>query len=451
MGFEPKTVMGNEIIKKKMELHPGESETVFEIDKPGSIAAIRFYSEYMDASGLQKIYRKIFWDDQSEHAVYCPIGAFFGNELRQLDALMLSHGMTESDFMYNYFQMPYWKNAKVIIENKSKILFRNTLCEIHIKPELYKKYEQEDCGYFYASYKPRSESEMFKSIHIGTAIGHGHLVAGHITAYSCSDEREEEGDIQIFIDGNRTPQIESDGSESWPPYGWGFPGGTKYHPTSGYDGKVIPWSMVKTNLADWYPFNSRLDFYIEHGSNNTNKMEHSGAIFYYAKPKSSMVLTDSVDIAGFDWGSESRHNYIAYGLHAYGKELSDNQKESFVVQSATYEGELIGLRDRGKEFNKFSQFDVSIQKYNNGVKLRRRCDQSYGRQRAKVFVDGVQVKERDWYYADYNNSKKWLDNDFEIPSEYTKGKEKINIRIEFVSSELGTWNEYKYWIYSYIK
>jgi hypothetical protein len=42
-----------------------------------------------------------------------------------------------------------------------------------------------------------------------------------------------------------------------------------------------------------------------------------------------------------------------------------------------------------------------------------------------------------------------LDSDFEVPAGYTKGKSKINIRIEFVSSETGRWDEYRYWIYSY--
>jgi len=59
------------------------------------------------------------------------------------------------------------------------------------------------------------------------------------------------------------------------------------------------------------------------------------------------------------------------------------------------------------------------------------------------------VKERDWYYADHNDSKKWVDDEFEIPVKYAKGKEEITIRIEYVSSEKGTWNEFYYWVFSY--
>jgi hypothetical protein len=39
--------------------------------------------------------------------------------------------------------------------------------------------------------------------------------------------------------------------------------------------------------------------------------------------------------------------------------------------------------------------------------------------------------------------------DFEVPEKYTKGKSKITVRIEFVSSKTGRWNEYRYWIFSY--
>jgi len=36
-----------------------------------------------------------------------------------------------------------------------------------------------------------------------------------------------------------------------------------------------------------------------------------------------------------------------------------------------------------------------------------------------------------------------------VPAKYTRDKNKINVRIEFVSSETGRWDAYHYWIYSY--
>ena len=54
------------------------------------------------------------------------------------------------------------------------------------------------------------------------------------------------GDVRVYIDGKRTPQVESDGSESYVCYGWGFPTPPEVHPMGGYDGlSDNPWSMTR--------------------------------------------------------------------------------------------------------------------------------------------------------------------------------------------------------------
>ena len=51
-----------------------------------------------------------------------------------------------------------------------------------------------------------------------------------------------------------------------------------------------------------------------------------------------------------------------------------------------------------------------------------------------------------------NPYKRWLEDDFEIPAKYTKGKKSLNIRIVPVSmSKEGknTWNEAEYQVFCY--
>jgi hypothetical protein len=69
-----------------------------------------------------------------------------------------------------------------------------------------------------------------------------------------------------------------------------------------------------------------------------------------------------------------------------------------------------------------------------------------------VFIDNVLVSERPWYSVDYEKTYRdirWVDSDFEVPVRYTKGKNKITVHIEFVDSETGRWDEYRYWVFSY--
>ena len=95
---------------------------------------------------------------------------------------------------------------------------------------------------------------------------------------------------------------------------------------------------------------------------------------------------------------------------------------------------------------------MNISSQNEGVRLRRLSDQNDVRQAARVFVDGEEVTERLWYVADSNPYKRWLEDDFEIPARYTKGKKSLNIRIVPVSmSKEGknTWNEAEYQVFCY--
>jgi hypothetical protein len=240
-------------------LSPGDKYTIFQQNSPGTIASIKMRPMFADPDFLQNVWIKIYWDDIEQPGVNVPLGVFFGNEIREIGIKMLSHGMSQSDYYYNYFPMPFWDSARIQIENKTNNIIYSLDYEIETKNDNNLKYPKEECGYFWGQYKSKTKSQLHQSTHIGSIEGSGHVVLGHVTAYSCNDNNEEEGDVQIYIDGSKTPQIESDGSESWPPYGYGFPVGPQCHPTSAYDGKIIPWSMAKLNLGDYYPFRSRID------------------------------------------------------------------------------------------------------------------------------------------------------------------------------------------------
>ena len=164
-------------------------------------------------------------------------------------------------------------------------------------------------------------------------------------------------------------------------------------------------------------------------------------IFYYGQDKNVLVKTDSLDLSSSH--SIKQHSYKAMG------NVRRTKLESFFEgneDSILYVGEIV-------RFENFSNFRVNISSQNEGVRLRRLSDQNDARQAARVFVDGEEVTERLWYVADSNPYKRWLEDDFEIPVRYTKGKKSLNIRIVPVSMfEEGnfTWNEAEYQVFCYI-
>lgn len=134
--------------------------------------------------------------------------------------------------------------------------------------------------------------------------------------------------------------------------------------------------------------------------------------------------------------SEAMHNYVA-------AESRDIALES------PCEGDLHHFRHRDigrvHEGGDIS-FTVSVDPENEGVRIRRRLDQAIGRQRADVFVDDDYVGT--WYHADRNPYLRWFDSDFDIHPKFTRGRERLNIRLSLGRSGCGRFTDFNYEVYS---
>ncbi len=421
---------------------PASSAVLFERSGRWTLTGIEMKVEPFSVAALKDVWIRATWDGHEQPDVECPLGAFFGNEFGLHDMRFLTHGMETSGRMYSFFPMPFWKSGRIEILNKGQASVNISATIQTTGPGRF-SYPEGAAGYFRTSaYYPQTPVTPGKDSIIATLPGRGKIVAGLVSGYPIDNKTVScEGDVRVYIDGEKTPQIESDGSESWSCYGWGFPTPPQANPASGYDGSAPPlyaFSMTRVLMGDWYPFENGLRFGIEAGGRNDAPMDHSGVVFYYGLDQPALHLTDAVDVG--DLRSETGHDYHVSGQTWTGP------LESF------YEGdedETLVKEKAGRAFTGASDFRVRIDPANQGVRLRLRCDQSKGRQRAKVYVDEKPVTERDWYIADRNPIKQWLDTDFEIPTSYTKGKELIRIRIERVGAEEDPeWNEFKYLVYS---
>ncbi|TLS49026.1 DUF2961 domain-containing protein [Paenibacillus antri] len=440
VGSDPKpTAPSDAHAVERLELRPGESTTVLEERGPGSVEAIVAELAHAKPDDLMNVWIRATWDEHADADVECPIGVFFANELGIHPVGVLSHGRRPDGTFYHYFPMPYWRSARIELVNKGGEPVTFARWETRTTTARNALYEEGRTGYFRSTPYYRAKATHGADSVIGRIAGRGHLVAGHVTGVtrkpgliSC------EGDVRVHIDGIATPQVESDGSESWVCYGWGFPTPPEMNPSSAYDGLPDnPWSMVRLCSGDWYPFQSELVFGIEAGEFNNQYIRHSGALFYYGVDEPGLTLTDELDIG--DPASEGIHSYRTSGSRGY-----------YTLESY-YEGDddHRSIRDTGHEIEGWSEFVATVHPENAGVRLRRRSDQMTGRQKANVYVDGALVTERSWYAADRNPYKRWLEDEFDVPAAYTSGKSEITIRLEYVQAgETRAWNEFYYWIYS---
>ena len=435
-GRDPKSKVGtlnhpfSETIKGKT------ATTVFEKSDAGSVSGICLRIEPGDDDWLGRLWIRIIWDGEAEPAVECPIGAFFGNEIGRNRVKTIMQGTRDDGLMYCYWPMPFWKSAKIELENRGPADSSvKVVGAVEFKPSSVVRYPRNRTGHFRASaYQSMIHKPAGRDSHIATVEGSGHMVAGVITAR----ETMCEGDVRVHIDGCKTPAIESDGSESWACYGWGFEFPPQDNPASSYDGYGnAQWSMLRQLTGDFYPFRTRLRMTVEGGNGVKQGADlRSGIVFWYGRPKAAMVLTDLLDVGDPD--SEKAHDYSAPGSTSW--ELT-----------STFEGEFddVPITDNGRTLAGHSEFVVKVDPKNRGVLLRRRSDQQKRTQGALVFVDDTKVKRRNWYHPDRNPNFRWLEDEFLIPADYTQGKTKVRIRIEPVAQDKpARWNESKYWIYS---
>jgi len=431
------------------QIKAGKTATLWKTGNGGSIAALHFkIAPTNDVEALFNSRLRITFDGATSPQIEAPLGCFFGAYRTGLKSsyasLLLGYSNNQA---YCYFPMPFWKSATVQIENQSqeKITIAATI-DYQRATEM--PYPRQRCGYLFAHYHredPRVEGRDYTYL---DTTGSGQVV-GHVVARwkTCMEEDE-----RTYFDESETPSIIGEGFEDDHDMGWGLQNLTL--PVFGaISAKGGAGGIYRFLLPDMYCFSRHIKYgHQTYGPHTPLGLEgryqvgtEESVTFWYGTSQPRLIQTDEVDVGNLD--SEATHAYQAEGdVHRtnaawwYDGEFND---VLFKTPAIT---------DDGVCFTNSSSFTVAISPDNHGVRLRRRCDKANNRQKARVFIDGQLVTERPWYNVDFEKTYRgirWLDSDFEVPARYTEGKAKITIRIEFVSSQTGHWDEYHYWVYSY--
>ena len=242
-----------------------------------------------------------------------------------------------------------------------------------------------------------------------------------------------EGDERITIDDSKSLSIEGTGTEDFYNGGWYFQNGPYTLQMNGNTAHVVnavdSTAAYRFYLQDAVPFKKHIRMTIQHAATDDVNDNVWTLAYYYQKPTNRAVLTDTLDVGNTT--SEASHAYTV-----------TNQTWSG-TRTFTYEGEAntTSITDDGRAHTGVSQFNMAIQPNNQGVILRRTFDQGIGNQKANVYVNGKFVNT--WYRAGSNTFNNWRDDDFLIPASFTNGLSSIQIRVQFVSSDVD-WNEFKY-------
>lgn len=443
VGHDPKDMAAVQHVTGTAAVATGTAACLLAHTGAGCVSGLRLCVESWSAARLSDLWLRLTWDGHARPDVECPLGSFFGNEIGNNRIGFLTHGQSADGTFYCYFPMPFWQSARIDLVNRGASENVRVAYELEMAPQA-SAYPRGQCGYFRAApYCPPTPVRRGHDTVIADVTGRGRIVAATLTGRTFNNREVScEGDVRLHIDGNATPQIESDGSESHACYGWGFVYPPQQNPASGYDGSGHPlyeFSETRVHTGDWIPFQTGFRFGFEAGDRNDTDMIHSGVVLYYGVDVPGMVLTDELAIGSPD--SERAHGYRVEGQTWQGELTSACEDDVSTVRSSS-----------GRAFTGCSEFTVTIRPDNDGVRLRRLGDQKFGRQRVRVCVDGVPVTEGTWYQPDRNTHRRWVEDEFMIPAVYSRGKSRITLRLEHVpAGDAPAWTEFRYWIFSQLQ
>ncbi|MBM6997435.1 DUF2961 domain-containing protein [Paenibacillus sp. DXFW5] len=204
-------------ISPSVNIAPGQTFTVADIDGPGAIQHI-WLTCFPDS--WRHLILRIYWDGESEPSVETPLGDFFCNgwcERSNVNSLPVA--VNPAGGMNSYWVMPFRQKAKITVENRmgsSVVLYYQidyTLTEV-----------PDDAAYFHAQWS-RSNPLRYKDVHVllDGVRGKGHYVGTYLAWQVNNNGWWGEGEIKFYMDGDQEyPTICGTGTEDYFGGAWNF-------------------------------------------------------------------------------------------------------------------------------------------------------------------------------------------------------------------------------------
>ncbi len=194
----------------------GDTFTLADIQGPGAVQQM-----WMTLRGNWRFsILRIYWDDQDNPSVECPVGDFFASgwgKFAQLSSLALC--VNPENGFNCYWEMPFRKRCRITMTNiaeKEITLYYQvnyTLTEV-----------PDDRAYFHAQFR-RANPLPYKDVYaiLDNVAGHGHYVGTYMTWGTNNTGWWGEGEIKFYLDGDgEFPTICGTGTEDYFCGAYGF-------------------------------------------------------------------------------------------------------------------------------------------------------------------------------------------------------------------------------------
>jgi hypothetical protein len=445
-GSDPKVPVESALERVvALEPEPGDALTFFAHEGPGTITRIDFALDAQQPLALSELWLEATFDGASEPQAAAPIGAWVGCAagFAEVDALFFH--MDREGRGSIYWPMPFANSARLVLRHRGQAARGRALLRV----ELDARAPESGFAHFHAAHVEQL-SVPGRDVVIYERSGRGKVVAVQLDGYTNLPGLTRgwlEGDERIYIDGSRSPQIPGTGTEEF--FGWGWydaPVERRFSlpqhgsPYRSFDGVQDITAQYRVLFPDVLHFEREIRLGLECGPRNfvqTAGVRYVSTVFAYVLDEPGLVLSDTFDPA-------TRSEALAHQYVANGSQIE-------VELQSGYEGDERAnerLSDRGLALSSgFVEFEVALHPANRGALLRRRIDQTEREgETARVFVDGQYAGL--WRTALNNQTWRWLDAEFGLPAELTRGKSRVRLRIEPL---LYPWSEFHYEAWSRVR
>jgi hypothetical protein len=196
-------------VSPSVVIKKGTTFTLAEIDGGGSIQHI-----WMTPTGNWRYsILRIYWDNETEPSVECPVGDFFGMGWGQYAKLTSLAVTVNPGSAFNcYWPMPFRKKCRITMENiadENMVLYYQV---DYIQTEI-----PDDAAYFHAQFRRVNPLPYKQDFTIVDGIkGKGQYVGTYIAYGAHSNGWWGEGEIKFFMDGDgEFPTICGTGTEDY--------------------------------------------------------------------------------------------------------------------------------------------------------------------------------------------------------------------------------------------
>jgi hypothetical protein len=249
---------------------------------------------FQDNHTLRKTVIRIYWDNDPDPAVECPLGDFFGTGFGDkqpapdgtpapLTYAAVPFGMT-NDFYYFRLPMPFRKSARITLENGT-----GSELDIGWAANITTAPVPDNAAYLHVQWRDHITREG-KHVPILQTTGRGHFVGTVLSMQSPWWLSYLEGDEKIYVDGESYPSIYGTGTEDYFNCGWYYREGTVARPFHGITVKRDPQSRTsqyRMHIPDCVPFTKSIKVEIEHGESNNKPFTNYAIVAYWYQDSTS--------------------------------------------------------------------------------------------------------------------------------------------------------------------